>query len=437
MKANNLVSALLAMALTSSAFAGDVIISRCNLKFANALNRLEVKGASALEIIEFKIDKPIDYIFGENKLKMVPLESKFAEKKALYRYPGVASKVLDRFEQTRFIQDMPPKDFATLLEPNAVYTYTIQDKKLTIAKSKPGVIRDYASKHMLLSADSEAGELRMAGEMWKDEKGILHYDPGSGTYKPSNEDLNRAEIFFRDHLGIKNSKAHYFEPPVPSATAEIITTPKTSLTSKVKKIEIAQIAILQNRRALGAFKFSIGQKNRMKEIDQHLNAKRLQLKSEDGHDVTYMIKKNEMLIKEVVEFDTKNSFLQQKHALLQSSRSFKLSEEKSLPPISLKASDHAVKYARASGAGNSPLVPVSKHRTEEVEYALYPLDANGKAASKPAFVISLESKTSTDLLGAKTKSEYSATIKDESSDLKNQKQLQQVTAQLETQLGLQ
>lgn len=394
---------LLLIAFTSLAIAGDVNINRCNLRIANALNRLEIKGASALDIIEIKIDKPIDYIFGENKLSMAPLESKFEEKKALYRYPGVASRVHTRFESVKFIKDMPDKDIAKLLEPNTIYTYTIQDKKLSIAKSKPGIIRDYASKHMLLSADEKAGELRMAGEMWVDNLGVLHYDPGSGTYKPSAGDLKRPEVFLKNHLGIEASQAHYFEAPI-EAAQPVVAAKKTPLATKINAIELAQSAILQKRRVLAGYKFTVVSQYRMNEVDQKLRKENLTFSNSFGQVEQYKLVRINPVVTEVVDFDDKNGSLRAKNEILRQTRSYNLQDESKMKPM--KANREA--HSSALSAHKEPLSVVASTRTEEVEYGLYKLAANGKLASAPsAKVIMVTTNTTKDGVN---KSEYSAII---------------------------
>lgn len=413
MKAKTFIISALLLSFASLALAGDVNINRCGMRIANALNRLEIKGASALDIIEVKIDKPIDYIFGERKLTLAPLESKFAEKKALYRYPGVASKVRDRFETVKFIENMPDKDLAKLLEPNTIYTYTIQDKKLSIAKSKPGIIRDFASKHMLLSADESAGDLRMAGEMWVDDKGILHYDPGSGTYKPGNEDLKRAEVFFKSHLGIEASQAHFFEAPVQTAATSTNAPAKSSLTSKIKQIEAAQITILQKRRVLSGYKFSIVSKQRMEETERKLQ-KNFIMKDIDGKEAQYKLIKLEQLTTEAVDFDDAKGTLAHKSGILRQSRTYDPMMEDKLQPMQLKSSDSAVKYAVGNGVKKSDLIPIGSTKNEETVYGVYRVGANGALSKTPVINIMLNRvTTSNKVLGHKT--DYSASIVNDSS----------------------
>jgi hypothetical protein len=408
-------ASLLLFAATSLAFAGDVNINRCNMRFANALNRLEIKGASALDIIELKIDKPIDYIFGERKLTMAPLETKFQEKKALYRYPGVASKVHKHFESVKFIKDMPDKDLAKLLEPNTIYTYTIQDKKLSIAKSKPGVIRDYASKHMLLSADESAGELRMAGEMWVDDKGILHYDPGSGTYKPGNEDLKKAEVFFNSHLGIKASQAHYFEAPA-QIEAIAAAPQKSSLTIKIKQIEAAQVAILQKRRLLAGYKFSLMSNYRLNEAEQKLKKDNISFTTSSGAVVEYKIVRVDPTVTEEVDFDDPNSTLANKHGTLRQSRTFDLKNETKMKPMKPDLNSSATIYAANLGARKDQLIPVKTSRSEEVVYKLMPLN-NGKTTGIVAATITMVKNDIRE--DGVTRSEYSAVIEKGTLNAKN------------------
>lgn len=389
--------------LTSFASAIDVKINRCGSKIANALNRLEVKGASNLDIIEIKIDKPVDYIFGDHKLTMAPMASKFEEKKALYRYPGIAAKVLDRFETVKLIKNMPEADLAKLLEPNVIYTYTIQDQKLSIAKSKPGRIRDYASKHMLLSADESAGELRMGGEMWTDNKGVLHYDQGSGTYKPGAEDLKRAERFFRDHLGIKNSQAHFFEPPVVEAAPSAAT--KNPLNLKIKAIEATQSSILQTRRLLGGFKYTVATKLKKDEVSKKLQTDVIVLRNDKGAEAQYRLKLVEDYITEDVLFDSVDGKLKKNNMSLSSRRSYNRADaEKTKMPV-LNPKDSATKAVQKLGIGISSLKPEVKEKIETVAYALYKVLPDGKTSKTASLNVELVS------VGKSDKTEHSVNIK--------------------------
>ena len=61
------------------------------------------------------------------------------------------------------------------------------------------------SKHVLMAAYS----LRtyFAGEIWKDEKGVIHFNRNSGTFQPTAEQAEEMELFFKDafpHLQVVN-----------------------------------------------------------------------------------------------------------------------------------------------------------------------------------------------------------------------------------------
>lgn len=432
-------SALLVLLLLShSVFAGDVT-TKCAWKFFQALNRLEIKGAAPLEITEYRIDKPIDYIFGDNKLELAPLESRFKERVAVFRNPSISRAVLNNvFEQTRFTSDVPSENFASLLKDNTLYTYTIQDKKITFAQTKPGVLRDFASKHALLSSDSKAGPLRMAGEMWKDEKGILHFDPGSGTFKPGAEDLKRAEKFFKEHMGIKDAVPHYFEAP---ATVVAPVVPSKSIPGKivgqVKQMELGQLAILNKRRVIGAYKMNVINQDRMKKMAV-LEGEKISLIDENNKEVQYKVIRMETMVKEETLFDTVDFKLHGKHQQIKSSKTFNLeNENQTVKKNALSENEQAVVMARKS-IGNAPLLPVARNRTESVQYALCPINSKG-VPGNPAFLVSLDTESTSGLQGkikGKITQSYTTMVEDLNMNKPKTKQLEQLTDKLQKRFEL-
>ncbi len=51
-------------------------------------------------------------------------------------------------------------------------------------------------KHVLMAAYSEL--TFFAGEIWKDEKGVIHFNRNSGTFQPSAEQAEAMEAFFSE-----------------------------------------------------------------------------------------------------------------------------------------------------------------------------------------------------------------------------------------------
>lgn len=415
--------------VSCSALAGDVT-SRCAWRLFNALNRLEVKGAAPLEIIEYKIDKPVDYIFGTNQLHLAPLETKFKERVAVFRNPHISRAVYNNvFEQTRFVSETPSENFASLLKDNTLYTYTIQDKKITFAQTRPGVLRDYVSKHTLLASDSKAGPIRMAGEMWKDEKGILHFDPGSRTYKPGAEDLKRAERFFKEHMGIKEAVVH-------NAHISVLAPAKSKtdkLVSQVKQLEIGQLAILNKRRVLAGYKMTVIKEHREKN-NVVIEGEHIKLLNTNNKEVKYQVIRMGTIIREETLFDTIEMDLHKKQQQIIFASTFKKQDELKLKKkTTLSESEQAVIAARKS-IGKAPLLPVAKVRTETEQYALVPVDAKGKLG-QPVFIVSLDTKTSKGEAGKiKGKSSSQSTVMIEdlgASSTPKSKELEQLTNHLQ------
>lgn len=77
---------------------------------------------------------------------------------------------------------------STLEEPS-IYNVVVTSKEMIAGKLNiwsPKV--DWVlSKHVLLSNYSD--DVRFAGEMWKDENDCIHFNANSGTYQPTEEDL--------------------------------------------------------------------------------------------------------------------------------------------------------------------------------------------------------------------------------------------------------
>ena len=65
---------------------------------------------------------------------------------------------------------------------------------------------------------SGAGDVHYAGEIWKDENGLLHINNASGSFMPAGEDLKAAASLLEKNLGIDADtvEIHPFAPPVVS-----------------------------------------------------------------------------------------------------------------------------------------------------------------------------------------------------------------------------
>lgn len=431
----------LLLLVACSASAGDVTINACKWPIVNALNRMEIKGASALEIIEVKIDKPIDYIFGERRMAIVPEETWFRQQIKWARNPKITKSLrANAFEETRFISDVPSENFTSLLENNALYTYIIQDKKISLAKAKPGKIRDFASKHGLLSSDPDAGSVRMAGELWKDEKGVLHFNQGSGTYTPDLEDLKRAETFFKEHMGMKDAVSHIFVMPEAPVAVSKTTKVTNQLTKKLKQIENIQKTIIAKRYLVSGMKTSAVSAARMKQKEQ-VEGEKITLINPQGQNVQYEFRQMKTLVQEGTFFDTEDLKLHQQHNQLRTGNTFDLLDEKNIQKrTNLNENDHAVKSARYSGIGNAQLVPVAIERKEIIQYGLYPVNVPKGKNTTAAFIMSLETKTSTGLVNhikGKEMIEYTASIEDLSTGQKTRElELDQLTKQIQNRFSL-
>ncbi len=208
---------LLILLASSYSDAGEVQQNRCRSSLLNLLHQFESRGARRLEIVEFHHGVNTREIFGSDSLRIasVPMLSNIF---GIYRRPVVARAARGTFSDTLSLGDVPNSEFTRLLRPNTHYTYVIDDAKIVFAETRPGIMRNLASKHAILR--DQTRDLHLAGEFYIDERGVFHFDGASGTFQPPNEVTQRGLTFFRDHLGISNAQVHLFESkaPKPSTT---------------------------------------------------------------------------------------------------------------------------------------------------------------------------------------------------------------------------
>lgn len=78
-----------------------------------------------------------------------------------------------------------------------IYNLVLTDEHIIIARIsiRARIIDWILSKHVLMSGYHPA--VRFAGEIWKDEHGVIHINRNSGTYQPTLEQLQMAAAFLR------------------------------------------------------------------------------------------------------------------------------------------------------------------------------------------------------------------------------------------------
>ena len=107
--------------------------------------------------------------------------------------------------------------FLTLIQTNSndeepfLYNFVLTDDEILIGRlevQKKSV--DWVlSKHVLLSNYSKS--VRYAGEMWKDSNNTIHINTNSGTYRPSEKDLQSIISFARDYFPNFKFEGHVHE----------------------------------------------------------------------------------------------------------------------------------------------------------------------------------------------------------------------------------
>ncbi len=77
------------------------------------------------------------------------------------------------------------------------YNLVITDESISVARIsvRAKVVDWILAKHVLMSGYHP--RVRFAGEIWKDQEGVIHLNRNSGTYQPSEEQLQAAAAFLR------------------------------------------------------------------------------------------------------------------------------------------------------------------------------------------------------------------------------------------------
>uniref|UniRef100_A0A0G4G7I2 Transmembrane protein n=1 Tax=Chromera velia CCMP2878 TaxID=1169474 RepID=A0A0G4G7I2_9ALVE len=94
--------------------------------------------------------------------------------------PPMTAKGIQRALQTRTTEDEKLKH---------KYNYVLTSENLTITRLAVAykLVDWVAAKHLMISGYSD--DVRCAGELWKDETGVVHVNADSGSYQPTDEIL--------------------------------------------------------------------------------------------------------------------------------------------------------------------------------------------------------------------------------------------------------
>lgn len=355
---------LLSIGLVSVSEAAEVRVRTCLLKLVDDLHARETGEQTPLSIVEFKLPVSGNIYFDKNELQQAPVPLA-REIFGLYRRPVIARAMQRQFQTSRIVESVPEKDLPNFLEPIKAYTYVIHDDKVVFAQTRPGRVRDFASKHALLR-DQES-PLRMAGEMWVDDTGKFHIDASSGTFQPQAEDLLRAQAFFRDHLGIQNIEAHQFVPPLaaaPTATAEA--------RRLFPRFNMPLSAARSVRTAYAVS--NLGSGSTVEEMEGTV--------IEVDNKKYKVIKTNSVASTESI-YDTANLELTRKGA------EFRTSENK------LDESSSAVSIARRRITPGSSLTIQAREEIQTTEYGLFPVTNGVVNITRPAGYLNLEKSVRT------------------------------------------
>lgn len=98
-----------------------------------------------------------------------------------------------------------------MLEPGRRYTFAIQEGLFSFAPTatkEANNTLNIMSKHLAL-ADGQP--VLFSGEMWVKD-GVLHFDNGSGTFRPGVDRIAPGQTFFQEVLGIRKAEGQVFVP---------------------------------------------------------------------------------------------------------------------------------------------------------------------------------------------------------------------------------
>ncbi len=101
------------------------------------------------------------------------------------------------------------------------------------------------TKHVLMSGYDP--DVRFAGEVWKDENGVIHINNNSGTYRPSNESVDAAVAYLSKLLpGVKIvGEGMPPSPPKPPKDKGSIFAPLVDAYQTLKGLDFAYLAQLK------------------------------------------------------------------------------------------------------------------------------------------------------------------------------------------------
>lgn len=343
------------------AHAGEVYRKRCAQSLFNAIHKIESKSDDPLDIIEFKHGADVTKTMGDQKLKLGPVPWK-RELTGIYRRDVIARTAQKAFSDVSFMGPLDNNRFPELLKPDVYYTYVVDDEKIRFAQTRPGKMRDYASKHAILRDQQK--DLRLAGEFWVDDKGKFNFDGASGTFQPTNEEVQKGIAFFQEQMGIKDAQVHYFYPAAAAAPAEI----------KSYIPEISKPALTASVVVSGA-KLIANDKSSLQEVEE-LQKDLLAIKDENGKEIKFKVIKQNKVINEDLYYDSSDLALTKIKAELKVSSSYPDQARK--PASKLNNEDNAVRMARKYADGKK-IEPVVSQKDETTQYFLIPVEGESPA----------------------------------------------------------
>ncbi|HVJ65483.1 MAG TPA: hypothetical protein VM901_09535 [Bdellovibrionota bacterium] len=101
--------------------------------------------------------------------------------------------------------------FMNHLRPGQKYTFVVHDRGIVVSTTSKNLLEDLVSKHFFLARHGGLdGRVRMAGELWLDSQGALHFDDHSGTYRPNAQAMLETYNYFLFALRVPRVHAHRY-----------------------------------------------------------------------------------------------------------------------------------------------------------------------------------------------------------------------------------
>lgn len=207
-------------------------------------------------------------------------------------------------------------ELGELMEVTTLYTFILTDAGIEFLRSGENPGEAVFSKHMVLA---NSGPVRFAGEMWIDEFGTLHVSNASGSYKPTEEALEKAKRVFELNFELASIETH-----VRGKLG------KTAATTKLSAPEVEA-------------KFDIPDARAFEDLKKSLDGKIVTVANKDGQPARFQLKVWRTILIRDLFYDTPGLDLFKKNGLLRDRTRFRDAAGTSLNDRMFQAKDEGAR----------------------------------------------------------------------------------------------